>query len=80
MVKFVEQNWTKKFFALFLFNPKAKLRIEVLFKKFHPRMNLPTLFLTKLYLPNTIKSFSGHKNRSLTKSQKTFTKGEPLGT
>jgi hypothetical protein len=61
-------------------NLKMKLRLEVLFKKFHPRINLTTLFLTKLYLLNTIKPFSGHENRSLTKSQKTFTRGVPLGT
>jgi hypothetical protein len=42
------------------------LRFEVLFKKFHPRINLAT----KSYLLNTIKPFSGHENRSLTKSQK----------
>jgi hypothetical protein len=41
-----------------------------LFKKFHPRINLATLFSTKSYLLNTIKLFSGHENRSLTKSQK----------
>jgi hypothetical protein len=33
-----------------------------LFKKFHPRTNLTTLFLTKTYILNTIKPFSGHKN------------------
>jgi hypothetical protein len=36
-----------------------------LFKKFHPRINLTTLFLTKIYILNTIKPFSGHKNRLL---------------
>jgi hypothetical protein len=51
-------------------DPKAKLRLEVLFKKFHPRINLATLFSTNTYLLNTIKPFSGHKNRSLAKSQK----------
>jgi hypothetical protein len=62
-------------------NPKAKLRLEVLFKKFYPRINLATLFSTKLYLLNTINSFSGHENRSLTKSQKPLPlKGVPLGT
>jgi hypothetical protein len=50
-----------------------KLRLEVLFKKFQPRINLTTLSLTKLYLLNTIKPISGHENRSLTKYQKTFT-------
>jgi hypothetical protein len=58
-------------------NLKMKLRLEVLFKKFHPRINMTTLFLTKLYLLNTIKPFSGHENRSLTKSQKAFTRGVP---
>jgi hypothetical protein len=38
--------------------PKAKLRLEVLFKKFRPRINLTTFFLTKTY--HTIY----HKNRS----------------
>jgi hypothetical protein len=71
---FGEICWTKlnKIVILpyFPLNPKAKLRLEVLFKKIHPRINLATLFSTKLYLLNTIKSFSGHDNRSLTKSQK----------
>jgi hypothetical protein len=40
-------------------NLKMKLRLEVLFKKFHPRINLTTLFFTKSYLLNTIKPFSG---------------------
>jgi hypothetical protein len=47
-----------------------KLKLEVLFKKFHPRINLATLFSTKSYLLNTIQPFSGHENRSSTKSQK----------
>jgi hypothetical protein len=79
-----EIRWTKlnKIVILpyFPYNPKAKLRLEVLFKKFHPRLNLTTFFLTKSYLLNTIKLFSGHENRSLTKFQKTFTRGVPLGT
>jgi hypothetical protein len=41
------------------------LRFEVLFKRFHPRINLTTLFLTKTYLLNTIKPFSDHENWSL---------------
>jgi hypothetical protein len=45
--------------------PRAKLRFEVLFKKFYPKMNLTTLFQSKAYLLNTIKAFSGHENRSL---------------
>jgi hypothetical protein len=64
----------------FPYNLKMMLRLEVLFKKFHPRINLTTLFFFKSYLLNTIKPFSGHENRSLTKSQKTFTRGIPLGT
>jgi hypothetical protein len=79
-----EIRWTKlnKIVILpyFPYNLKMKLRLEVLFKKFHPRINLTTFFLTKLYLLNTVKPFSGHENRSLTKSQKTFTRGVPLGT
>jgi hypothetical protein len=36
-----------------------------LFEKFHPRINLTTLYFTKTYILNTIKPFSGHKNRPL---------------
>jgi hypothetical protein len=61
-------------------NLKMKLRLEVWIRKFYPRINLTTLFLTISYLLNTIKPFSNHENRSLTKSQKTFTRGVPLGT
>jgi hypothetical protein len=79
-----EIRWTKlnKIVILpyFPYNPKAKLRLEVLFKKFHPRINLTTFFFAKSYLLNTIKPFSGHENCSLTKFQKTFTRGIPLGT
>jgi hypothetical protein len=60
------------FLPYFPFNLKMKLRLEVFFKKFHPRIDLTTFFLTKSYLLNTIKPFSGHENRYLTKSQKTF--------
>jgi hypothetical protein len=48
MVKFVEQ---KKFPIQV---PRAKLGFEVLFKRFHPRINPTTLFFTKTYLLNTI--------------------------
>jgi hypothetical protein len=41
------------------------LRFEVLFKKFHPRINLTTLFFTKIYLRNTFKLLLGHENWSL---------------
>jgi hypothetical protein len=53
-----------------IWDPKARIRFEVMFKKFHPRINLTTLFLTKSDLLNTINSFLGHENCSLTKSQK----------
>jgi hypothetical protein len=46
-----------------------------LFKKFHHRINLATLFWTKSYLLNTVKPFSSHENRSLTKSQKPLQEG-----
>jgi hypothetical protein len=63
-------------FALFpAYNPKAKLRLEVLFKKFHPRINLATLFLTISYLLNTKKSFSGHENCFFTIFQKPLQRG-----
>jgi hypothetical protein len=48
----------------FPYNLKMKLRLEVLFKKFHPRINLTPLFFTKSYLLNTIKPFSGHEKIS----------------
>jgi hypothetical protein len=68
MVTFDEQNSD---FALFpIQDPKVKFRFEVLFKKFHPRINLTTLFLTKSYLLNTIKPFPGQEHRYLTKIQK----------
>jgi hypothetical protein len=57
-------------FALFpLEDPKARPRFKVLFKIFHPRINLTILLWTKAYLLNPITPFSGH---SLTKSQKLF--------
>jgi hypothetical protein len=56
MMKFVEQNSTKiVILPYFPYNLKMKLRLEVLFKKFHPKLNLTALFLTKSYLLNTIK-------------------------
>jgi hypothetical protein len=57
--------------------PKVKFRFEVLFKKFHPRINLTTLFSTKPYLLDTINPFSCHENRSLTKLQKKIQGGYP---
>jgi hypothetical protein len=42
----------------FPYNPKAKLRLKVLFKKFQPRINLATFFFTKSYLLNTIKAMN----------------------
>jgi hypothetical protein len=53
------------FFILFIQVLRAKLRFEVLFKRFHPRTNLTTFFLPKIYLLNTIKPFLDHENRSL---------------
>jgi hypothetical protein len=47
----------------FPFNLKVKLRLEALFKKFNPRINLTSLFFTKLYLLNLIKPFYDHENR-----------------
>jgi hypothetical protein len=53
-------------FALFPIQvPRAKLRFEVLFKKFLPRINLTTFFSTKTYILSTIKPFPGHKNPPL---------------
>jgi hypothetical protein len=54
----------------------VKLKFEVLFNKFHPRINLTTLFLTKTYLLNTMKPFSGHyfgsKQQNLKKKEPEF--------
>jgi hypothetical protein len=72
MVTFVEQNLIKYIFPMQV--PRANLRFEVLFKEFHPRVNLTTIFLTKTYLLNTIKLFSDHKNRSLGPKQQNFEK------
>jgi hypothetical protein len=41
------------------------LRFEVLFKKFHPRTNRTTLFVTKIYLLITIKPFLSDETWSL---------------
>jgi hypothetical protein len=60
----------------FPYNPKSKLRLEVLFKKFHPKINLATLFWAKSYLLNTIKPFSGYEN--LDKISKNLYKGVTL--
>jgi hypothetical protein len=52
LLKKTEQNSD---FALFpILDPKARLRFEIFFKKTHPRINLITLFLTKIYLLNTL--------------------------
>jgi hypothetical protein len=53
---------------------RAKLRFEVLFKRFYPKVNLTTLFLTETYLLNTIKLFSDHENRSLGPKQQNLEK------
>jgi hypothetical protein len=77
MVKFFEQNWTKSFLAYFPYNPKVKLRLEVLFKKFHPRINRTTLFSTKPYRLNTI---FRPWILFLERISKTFSRGVPLET
>jgi hypothetical protein len=43
-----------------LWDPKSRFGFQVLLKKFHPRINLTSLFFTKSYLLNTINIFSGH--------------------
>jgi hypothetical protein len=69
LLKKTEQNSD---FALFpIIDPKARLRYEILFKKTHPRINLTTLFFTKIYLLNTIRAF-------LDKNLKTLNKGGTL--
>jgi hypothetical protein len=51
-----------------------------LFKKFHPRINLTTLFLTKTYLLNTIKLFQNTKTGPWGLNSKTSLRWLPLGT
>jgi hypothetical protein len=69
MVKFVEKIGQNSLLPYFPYNPKAKLRTEVLFKKFHRRINWTTLYSTKLHLLNTInrpwKSFLGKISKIL---------------
>jgi hypothetical protein len=82
LVKSVEQNWTNSDFALFsrvIWKIEqnhflAKLRLEVLFKKFHPRIN-PATLSTKSYLLNMIKIKPWKP--FLYKISKTFTRGYP---
>jgi hypothetical protein len=79
-IKFVLwwKNWTKnRFLPYYPYIPKAKLRLKVLFKKFHGRINRTTLYSTKSYLMNTIKQILGHENRFLTKSQIPLQGGYP---
>jgi hypothetical protein len=59
---------------LSILDSRVKLSFEVLFKIFNSRINLTTLFSTKIYLLNTIKSFSGHENRSLGPKQQNLKK------
>jgi hypothetical protein len=80
MVKFVKTEQNSDFALFPILDPKARLRFEFLFKKTHPRINLTTLFLPKIYLLNTIKPFYSHENCSLKKNSKPFTKGVLLGT
>jgi hypothetical protein len=61
MVKFVEKTEQNRDFTLFtILDPEARLSFEILFKKTHPKINLTTLFLPKIYLLNTIKPFLSH--------------------
>jgi hypothetical protein len=77
MVKFVEKTEQNSDFTLFpILDPKARLRFEILFKKTHPRINLSTLFLPKVYLLNTIKLFEPLE-LFLDKISKPFTKRYP---
>jgi hypothetical protein len=64
MVKFVELDSVSDFTLFPIQVPRAKLRFKVLFKEFHPKVNLTTVFFAKIYLLNTIKLFSDHENRS----------------
>jgi hypothetical protein len=75
LLKKTKQNSDFELFPIL--DPKARLRFEILFKKTHPRVNLTTLFLLKIYLLNTIKPFSSHENCSLTKSQNPLQRGYP---
>jgi hypothetical protein len=62
----VDKNYSKSIaYCYTLF----KLRFEVLFKKFHPRINLTTFFLTTTLILKTIKPFSGDENWSLRPKQ-----------
>jgi hypothetical protein len=49
MMKFVEKTEQNSDFALFsILDPKARLTFAILFKKTHPRINLTSLFFTKI--------------------------------
>jgi hypothetical protein len=65
------------FLPYFPYNPKAKLRLEVLFTNFLPKINRAKFYSTKLHILNTIKPFPGYENHSLTKSQKPLQEGSP---
>jgi hypothetical protein len=55
MLKKTKLNSVFVLFPIYLQDSRAKFRFEVLFKKFHPRINHTTLFLSISYLMNTIK-------------------------
>jgi hypothetical protein len=60
--------------------PRAKLRFEVLFKRFHPRINLTTLFCPKIYLLNRIKPREPALRGKKSTTSKTSLGWQTLGT
>jgi hypothetical protein len=76
-----EIRWTKQWFCpISHVTLKAKLRLEVLFKKFHHRINLATLFSTKSYLLNTVKPAMKAMKTVPWQNLKNLYKKVPLGT
>jgi hypothetical protein len=68
-------------FTLFpIFDPKARLRFEILFRKTHPRIDLITLFFPKIYLliSEHDKTIFEPLKLFLDKISKPFTKGGTL--
>jgi hypothetical protein len=62
MVKFLNKPGENSGFALFpIQDLKAKFGFDILFKKFHPKINLTTLLFTKNFF-NTIKPLKKSKN------------------
>jgi hypothetical protein len=61
---FYGEIFTEKIIDFALF-PITKLRFEVLFKKFYPRIHLTSHFLINTHLLNTKNPFSGLENPKL---------------